>query len=77
MPTAPASRGLAEGNEPQESEQNWACRTSSGGSEEPSPPVSSGVAAPRFSACPVEQRRVRVSEAGEEKGQGIACTNSP
>lgn len=56
---SPGVMGRGAGNEPQESEQRGESRMSSGGSEEPSPSVASGVAAPQMSTCPVEQRGFR------------------
>lgn len=63
--------GRAERNDPEESDRS---RVRWRSSQQLSLSGSSALAAPRFS--PVEQRRARVSKA-EEKGQGIACTNSP
>lgn len=60
-------KGWRRGTDREESKQSGVRRTSSSGSEEPSPPVSSGVAAPRFSACPIEQRGFECPRLGRRR----------
>lgn len=69
-PPVPTALWETEGKEPQEAEQSGVCWTCSG-AESP---------LDLQALLPLGQRgagRVGVSVAGQEMGQGIACTNSP